>query len=148
MIATKGVSHQRQIVFAPLLRLPDMRKFVKKKALSSNGLATVIVAPEAACRMNMDMPAGRHQHVFGLERKPFAADDPNRIVVDRVAEYGCRQLAFPGGERPEGHARSMTGMRGIARCADIRLHGDGGCLFEAEGKTDPVTRPQHRIEPE
>jgi hypothetical protein len=53
--------------------------------------------------MEVEVSAGGHDEISRLQRPPFALDQPDPRVVDRVAEDGSRQSRFTVSEGPLVH---------------------------------------------
>ena len=98
-VAAERVPHERQIISAAGLRLPDMGHFVDEQALQRQPLPGKILGPQPAGGMEMDIAGRRHHHVPRLKRPPFAADDPHPAIVDRIPEHRSSQLNLSGGQR-------------------------------------------------
>src|SRR5262245_7073317 len=84
VIAAEWMAHQRQVETAALLRLPDMGQLVDEISLLSNWLFGEIVRPAAAVWMEVDVPHRCHGGASGLERPPFAFDQPDPRIIDRI----------------------------------------------------------------
>ena len=117
-VAAERMAHQRQVEAAARLRLPDVGHFVDEQALPRERLFREIVGPQVAMRDgNGYCPVGAIDDALRLERPPFAPDQADPRIIDRLAEHRSGELDF---------AESVRG-----RCAvrivseDSRLCRDG-----------------------
>jgi len=97
-ISAEGMAHQGQIEAATGLGLPDMGHLVDEQSLQREAFVGEVVRPQGAFGMKMDVPGWRHDHAFGLERPPFAADHPDPVVGDGVTEHRSGQRNLAGRE--------------------------------------------------
>ena len=63
-----------------------MGHLVDEKALQVERGGGIILAPQRALRVHPDVAVRRHDLALGVKGKPFAAVDPHRIIIDRIAE--------------------------------------------------------------
>ena len=85
-VTAKWMTHQRQIIFAMFLRLPDMGHFVDEQPLQRQWFGGEIVRPARVGGMEMDVAGRSHDDAPGLERKPSAAHDTHPRIIDRRPE--------------------------------------------------------------
>ena len=84
IIAAKGVAAQRQE--NALLILPDMGHFMDEKPLPLQIATAKIVAEKPAFGMKMDRAKRGHNRAFWLEKRPFAVDDFDARIINRIAK--------------------------------------------------------------
>lgn len=97
-ISAERMSHQRQIEASARLRLPHMSQLVDEESLSVERLFREIVGPQVGMRMEMHIAHGRHGHALWLEGPPFAPNQPDLRVIDRVGEDRSGDLYLARGK--------------------------------------------------
>src|SRR6476659_2305971 len=76
-IAAERMPHEEQVEASFRLRLPDVRHLVHEEALAAERFPGEIVGPGSAVRMEIDVAHRRHCGIAGLDRPPFALEQPD-----------------------------------------------------------------------
>ena len=107
-IAAEGVAHEREIEAAALLSLPHMGHLVNEETLAQQRLAREIFGPSAGRGVEIDASIGRHRGIFRLKRPPFALDQPNLRIIDRIPENGAAERDLARRQRSRFHAQGVA----------------------------------------
>src|SRR5262249_42621038 len=83
----EGMAHQQQVAASAGLRLPDMGHLMQEQGLQTGPFGAVILAPQPAFGVGVDVAHRRDQYVPGLEREEGAAADRHPFAVDGIAEH-------------------------------------------------------------
>ena len=102
-VAAKRVAHQRQIVSATPLGLPDVGHLMDEQALVVDAGIGEVAAPAAVAGVEMDAPGGRHDRSLRLKRPPLVVRQPDLAIVDGIAEHRPGKLDFAVGHGSKRH---------------------------------------------
>lgn len=80
-----------------VLMLPNMDKFVDKKALLFEPTIAKIVTEQVAFGVKPKMPVRCHRHTTRLEPPPAAVVDANAVIIERAAKNRFRQSTLANG---------------------------------------------------
>ncbi len=101
IVARERMARQRQE--NALLVLPDMDHFVNEQRLDILRRAAKVVAEEIALRMKPEIAIRRHGNARMLEQPPFAVENSDLYIIDRLSENGPAKRDFRSGQRTAGH---------------------------------------------
>ena len=103
-VAAERVSHQRQVEPSALLRLPDVRHLVHPERLLAKRLLREIFGPAAAVGVEPDVTGRGHCRSPRLQWPPFASEQADPRIINRVAENGSSEIHLAGRQRAAAHA--------------------------------------------